>query len=145
VWGKKVPNHLTTFTSSLDFIHNNILVMGSSILHLRDLMINNSSFDMYYPLIKKCIKLIAILHFKEEIGYISTTKDCYNYAVKHAVHIKNELALLFNFLEKDIASASGSDRDLVKQSIMKVTEVIFQEHEMLKARHNYQKDRGGWH
>jgi len=124
VWGQKVPDHSTIFKSPLAFIENNIAIMGSSILQFRDLMINDPGFINYYPLIKKSIKLSAITHFKEEIGYLSTIKACFDYAVCHAYQIKDELTLLFNCLEKDIIKFSFEERDSLKKAILKVTNSI---------------------
>lgn len=124
MWGERVHDYSKVFETPLAFIENNIAIMGDGILHLRDLMLNDLDFIAYYPLIKKVIKLLAIAHFKKEIGYISTVKACFEYAIYHVSSIKNELILLFNFLEKDIKNMSVDECDTLKRAIIAIVDVI---------------------
>ena len=87
-------------------------------------MVNEPDFLNYYPLIKKVIKLSAITHFKEEIGYLSTTKACFDYVMHQAPNIKSDLILLFNSLEKDITKLSLDERNTLKKSIITVVDFI---------------------
>jgi predicted nucleotidyltransferase len=123
-WGQRIPDSSTVFDSPRDFIKNNSLIMGSSILQSCDLMIHNSNFSAYYPLIKKIIKLSAIVNFKEEIGYISTIKACLNYLNKHACNIRNEINLIFSFLEKEVIKASPQELQDIKEAILAIVYII---------------------
>lgn len=124
VWGEKIRDYLAEFSSPLDFVKNNQIIWGIEISHLGQSMQNDPTFNAYYPLIKKCIKLAAILHFKPEVGYLSCIRPCFDYVLKNNLTIRSDMALLFDHLEKDVSKIPFDALKKLKSAIMRIMNAI---------------------
>jgi predicted nucleotidyltransferase len=122
--GFKTKNYLKAFESEKDFIQNNHLIMGVSILQMLYEMKETSYFNMYYKLIKYCIKLASLNDFKEEKGYFFPLPDCFENALNRYPLIKKDLVSLYQCLELDFSKIDAEELEGVKKSLEKVASVI---------------------
>jgi predicted nucleotidyltransferase len=124
IWGIPIKDNSTIFASPNEFIRNNQIILGNSIEYLIHQMLSYPFFNSYYPLIKKCIKLSAIVNFKTKSGYIAPIKACFEYTIKNDKKIKKELCLIFNYLEKDISKLPLNLQEELKEAIIKIAKRI---------------------
>ena len=122
--GTPLNDQTRIFTSPQEFIQNNCYIWGGYINNLVLDMQKQPSFNDYYSLIKKSIRLAAYIRFNTYSSYYGTLDKCYLAAIHDNPEIRAELTTLYKLLKQLNNNQSASINSQNRNALKVVTDYL---------------------
>ena len=121
-FGNELSRQLDVFSSCEEFRENNRLVRSASIRKLMLAIKKKPSADIFYTLIKQCIRSLCYMNHAPDSLYYATTQECYFAVKKLNLTIQHELDFLFEIFEHNILGRVPYNPDSLTPTLLSVAE-----------------------